>query len=196
MRPQLYVVSGGDDLASRSDDDLMLLAREGRRDAFEALVARHTSVVIGCAARFLGDKQRGREVAQDVFLMLWAERDRYVPQDKLRNLLIAMTFNRCRTVSRSNKSDANKTERLAMLDAPVESSSPLDELIEKSRAAEVRRALTKLPEPVREILIMRYTHDLSLQEIAEQTDRPIGTIKSHVFRGLKKLREVMKGGEP
>ncbi len=195
--PQLYVVETSQDLASLADDDLMRLAREGRRDAFEILVGRYTSLVLGSASRFLNDRHQGREVAQDVFLMLWAERERYVPQAKLRNLLVAMTFNRCRMVARSGKSHASKTERLAALDVTAEQSSPLDALIERSKAAEVRRALTRLPEPVREVLILRYTHELSLEEIARATDKPVGTIKSHVFRGLKKLREVLsKGGEP
>jgi RNA polymerase sigma-70 factor (ECF subfamily) len=192
-RVQLYVVQGED---PASDDDLMRLARDGRRDAFEVLVSRHTALVIGTATRFLGDRQKGREVAQDVFLMLWAERDRYVPQDKLRNLLVTMTFNRCRAVARTMKSDTSKTERLAASGEVAQANTPLDELIERSKAAEVRRALTKLPEPVREILILRYTHELSLEEIAEATEKPVGTIKSHVFRGLKKLRETLsKGGE-
>src|SRR5687768_12459378 len=117
-RAQLYVVQGKDDLAS--DDDLMRLARDGRRDAFEALVSRYTALVIGTASRFLGDRQKGREVAQDVFLMLWAERDRYVPQGKLRNLLVTMAFNRCRMVARTMKSDASKTERLAATGDPIE----------------------------------------------------------------------------
>jgi RNA polymerase sigma-70 factor (ECF subfamily) len=85
---------------------------------------------------------------------------------------------------------------MAASDDRAEASTPLDELIEKSKTAEVRRALTKLPEPVREILILRYTHELSLEEIADATEKPVGTIKSHVFRGLKKLRQTLsKGGE-
>jgi RNA polymerase sigma-70 factor, ECF subfamily len=197
-RPELRVVGRAEDLAGLADDDLMLLSRQGRRDAFEVLVARHTRLVLGTAIRFLGDRATGREVAQDVFLMLWSERERYVPKQKLKSLLITMTFNRCRALSRQRKNDRKKSETLAMLDHDVsDPATPLEQLLEQNRAAIVRAELTRLPEPVREILILRFAQDLSVQEIAEVTDKPVGTIKSHLFRGLKKLAQIFsKEGTP
>jgi RNA polymerase sigma-70 factor (ECF subfamily) len=195
MAPELRLVRGEDDLASLADDDLMLLAKGGRRDAFEVLVVRHTSLVLGTAVRFFGDRNLGREVAQDVFLMLWAERDRYRAGGKLRSFLVTMTFNRCRMVARKARSDRRKEERLGVVEITTEGGTPLDAVLEESRRREVQRELARLPDPMKEALIARFVSDLSMEEIARATSKPVGTVKSNIFRGLERLRKVFGKGE-
>ena len=56
------------------------------------------------------------------------------------------------------------------------------------RATDVRTAVATLPEPYREIVTLRFFGELSLDEIARQTDRPINTVKTHLYRGLIRLR--------
>ena len=61
------------------------------------------------------------------------------------------------------------------------------------RAAHVRDALARLDEPYREVVALRFFGDLSLGEIADQTGRPLGTVKTHLHRGLLRLRENLEG---
>jgi RNA polymerase sigma-70 factor (ECF subfamily) len=65
--------------------------------------------------------------------------------------------------------------------------------IRAERAAAVREALAALDEPYREVVALRFFGDLSLSEIAEQTGRPLGTIKTHLHRGLIRLRGQLEG---
>ena len=63
--------------------------------------------------------------------------------------------------------------------------------LRSERADELRMAVARLDEPYRETLMLRFFAELSLAEIASETDRPIGTVKTHLFRGLARLRATM-----
>ncbi len=58
---------------------------------------------------------------------------------------------------------------------------------------EIRDAVAALPEPYREVVSLRFFADLSLFEVAEATGRPLGTVKTHLRRGLERLRPIVKG---
>lgn len=60
--------------------------------------------------------------------------------------------------------------------------------VRSERAADVRTAVAALPEPYREVVMLRFFGELSLEEIARQVDRPLGTVKTHLHRGLLRLR--------
>jgi RNA polymerase sigma-70 factor (ECF subfamily) len=66
--------------------------------------------------------------------------------------------------------------------------------LQAERAAGVRSAVARLDEPYREVVALRFFGDLSLDEIAVQTGRPIGTVKTHLRRGLLRLRAAVEGG--
>jgi RNA polymerase sigma factor (sigma-70 family) len=68
--------------------------------------------------------------------------------------------------------------------------------IRAEREADLRSAVATLPEPYREVVTLRFFGELSLEEIARQTDRPLATVKTHLRRGLLRLRDgVEPGGE-
>jgi RNA polymerase sigma factor (sigma-70 family) len=181
-------------LADASDDELMLLARAGREDAFEVLLRRYQAFVLGVAARYLGDPAAGRDVMQDVFLALWRERERYKAGGRFRSYLAAMTFHRCHSVARHRRNQARRAAR-GDHGAPADE-LPLDVLVERERAREVRALLAQVPEHHRRVLILRFAEDLELDEIAAATGHPLGTVKSHLFRGLKTLRAMLTKEPP
>ena len=61
-------------------------------------------------------------------------------------------------------------------------------IVRAERDADVRLAVAALPEPYREVVILRFFGELSLEEIARQVERPLGTVKTHLHRGLLRLR--------
>lgn len=71
---------------------------------------------------------------------------------------------------------------------------PANFTLRSERAADVRAALVQLDEPYREVVALRFFGDLSLGEIADQTGRPLGTVKTHLHRGLLQLRASIEGG--
>jgi len=63
--------------------------------------------------------------------------------------------------------------------------------VRAERAADIRLAVAALPEPYREVVVLRFFSELSLEEIARQTERPLGTVKTHLHRGLIRLRATV-----
>jgi RNA polymerase sigma-70 factor (ECF subfamily) len=63
------------------------------------------------------------------------------------------------------------------------------------RATEIRTAVATLPEPYREVVALRFFGEASLDEIARETGRPLGTVKTHLHRGLARLRTSLEGSE-
>jgi len=174
-----------------SDDDLMLLSKSGHKSAFEALYRRYRDLVYGFAIRYLNNRALGRDVTQDVFLSLWAERDRYQPRGRFRSYLISVALHRCQYVARQHASDQTKALEAARTSISGEAADgSLEKLLEKERNYTVREKLTDLPPTLREVMILRFVNGLSLQEIAEVTEIPLGTIKVRVFRGLKRLHSM------
>jgi RNA polymerase sigma factor (sigma-70 family) len=199
-RPPIRLVEARTDaaLSAADDDDLMLLAKAERQDAFEVLMRRHQAQVFGVAARFLNDRALGRDVMQDVFLSLWRERERYKSSGRFRSYLVAMTLNRCHMVARSKQSQARRAGKAVRADedARPRDHLPVDALVERERTRELRQLLAQVPEHHREVLILRFAEDLELDEIARATGHPLGTVKSHLFRGLKTLRSLLQKESP
>lgn len=77
--------------------------------------------------------------------------------------------------------------------AAVASTDPSHITIREERASDVRMAVAALPEPYREVVTLRFFGELSLEEIARQTERPLGTVKTHLHRGLLRLRGTVDG---
>ena len=82
--------------------------------------------------------------------------------------------------------------------ASIEASATTDPsslVIRAEGATDVRAALASLSEPYREVVTLRFFGELSLEEIAVQTGRPLGTVKTHLHRGLLRLRgSMIEGG--
>lgn len=179
-------------LVDLEDDGLMLLVKTGHRDALEVLIKRHQDLVLGFANRYLGDRQLARDVAQDAFLSLWAERQRYQARGLFRAYLFQVVRNRCFIVARQRRSHHRKVDKFSETEpAAQEIQLPVDELMRAERAKQVQQQLQHLPDKVRQVLILRFTHELPLDEISTMTQMPVGTIKSHIFRGLKKMKQLL-----
>ncbi|MEK7706155.1 MAG: RNA polymerase sigma factor [Myxococcota bacterium] len=186
--PDSTTGSRATNLDGLADDDLMLLAAGGMHAAFERLVRRHQALVYGTSCRYLGDAHAAREVTQEVFVALWAERQRYEARGKFKSFLLARTFNRCHLTARSRRNQRKKIDHFERDGAPMApADSPIDGLLREARAREVRARLTLLPEAMRQALILRYLDDQSIEEVATTMRRPVGTIKSYIFRGLRRL---------
>lgn len=82
-------------------------------------------------------------------------------------------------------------DRAALEAAPMTDPAMLS--MRAERATEIRTAVTALPEPYREVVALRFFGEATLDEIARQTGRPLGTVKTHLHRGLARLRASLEG---
>lgn len=175
----------------KSDDDLMLLTRGGVEAAFDALVRRHQGRVLQIAVKNLGSAALAEDAAQEAFVELYRYVPRYRPEGKLRVLLYRIVLNRCRMTHRTNR-----RSRLVLTEPAERTVEPIAEeaVLRRERQQELQRAIDQLTPTLESVVTLRFAGDLTQPEIAEVLKIPVGTVKSRLFHGLKKLREILDGG--
>lgn len=184
---------------------------DGDRDAYRLLVERESGAVVRACLRVLGDHGEAEDIAQDAFvtahrsLATWrAEGPFGAWVTRIAIRLALRRAARRRTVTwRAPAGTAEQpggsdpadraADRLAIDAAPR--TDPAQLAVRAERASEVRAAVTALPEPYREVVALRFFADASLDDIARATDRPLGTVKTHLHRGLARLRAELEGGD-
>lgn len=177
-------------LRSRTDDELMRLARAGRRDAFAALVERHMTRLTDFCVKMTGDRSGGEDLAQETWLAIWDARERYTPAGRFESYLFTVARNRCKNASRSRFRrgrvlvDEDRSEKKATGD-----SDSLEAVLAQEEKERVSRALEAISPKLREAILLRFTAELDYAEIARVIRRGESTARSRVYHGLKKLRQ-------
>jgi len=181
--------------------DAALVARvlDGEHDAFRTLVERESRTVVAACYRVLGDLHDAEDAAQEAFvtaygsLATWRAEGPFgawLTRIAIRIALRAAT--RRRTVTWIDPAAGSDVAAHAALDASLRRSGggedPATQALRRERDADLRAAVAALEEPYREVVALRFFGELSLAEIASQTDRPLGTVKTHLHRGLARLR--------
>ena len=174
---------------SRTDDELVLLARAGIDEAFDVLVRRHQARVLRMAGRLLGRSALAPDVAQNAFLEIYRGLARYQPQGKFPAYLFRVLLNQCRVAARSARRAGVVTDDLPATPGDRSGESLI---LARERQREVEAALARLSEKLRAVVVLRHSAGLSYDEIAEALDLPLGTVKRRLFDAMEKLRRMLE----
>ncbi|MDP1827102.1 MAG: RNA polymerase sigma factor [Archangium sp.] len=181
-------------LEELDDDQLMTLTRQGQVQAFRTLVRRHQGQAVAFGTRYLGQHAQAADAAQEAFVELFLSVPRYEPRGRFASYWHQILLNQCRMVVRSRQVASLATTRLEAL-PPNEPLQAEAVLIAHQDQQAVQRALEMLGEKLRAVVALRFAAGLSLQEIADTLEVPLGTVKSRLFAGLGELREALRGSE-
>ena len=167
--------------------ELVQRAQEGDRDAFGRLVEQFQPTVYAIALRRLGNASEAMELTQDVFLHILRRIHQLREPERfagwLRQVAVRMAINR------ATRRVAPATVDTGVLEGAYEPAlQPVDELITRERAERLWVALRRLKTLDRESLVAFYIRGLSLVEIADELDVPLGTIKRRLHTARKRLR--------
>jgi RNA polymerase sigma-70 factor (ECF subfamily) len=180
-------------LGGRDDDELMLLARGGMAGAFAALVRRHQARVLRVAARRLGRGALAADVAQNTFLEIYRALPRYQPRGRFRSYLFRVLLNQCGMARRAARLDARALAAAALPPPPDAAPATQEaEILARERGRDVEAALARLGSKLRDVVILRFSAELSYDEIAETLAVPVGTVKRRLFDAMEKLRRLME----
>ncbi|HKE29686.1 MAG TPA: sigma-70 family RNA polymerase sigma factor [Bryobacteraceae bacterium] len=178
-------------------------ANRASLDDFDALVALYWPGVFRFALASLRDRDRAATVAQDCFLRAWRSRERFRGDSSVRTWLMQIAVNLVRDEARSRKLQFWRSARAASGDFGALSATVADQGESPEAAASAReqlravwRAVRGLPERQRTVFLLRFTEEMELLEIAAATGMAEGTVKVHLFRALRAVREQVRQVSP
>jgi RNA polymerase sigma-70 factor (ECF subfamily) len=174
-------------------DDRALVARvtEGDGGALEALYGRYGSACYGLARRILSDAQLAQDVVQEVFLTVWRDAHRFDGgRGGFSSWLLAMTHHKAvDAVRREENHRKRRTSAELLEERPADHPQVDDEVWTGIRRERVRSALHTPPTAQREALVLAYFGGYTQREIAGLTDTPLGTVKTRMLMGMRRLKD-------
>jgi len=178
-----------DDSGKRSDEQILEAVGRGNDDALGVLYDRFGRVAYGLAYRILRDQSLAEDAVQEAFLAVWRSADAYKRERAKPSTWILTVVHR-RSVDLVRREERRRGEPLEA--APEPTSGPADEdaSLRDQRVA-VQAALSELPGDQRQALELAYYGGLTQSQLAERLGVPLGTIKSRMFAGLGRLRELL-----
>ncbi len=156
--------------------------------AFEAIYDAYHRLVHGIALKMLQDAMAAEDLTQAVFLKVWTSPESFV-SGNFGAWLARVTRNRALDQLRSRAARADGAE--LPTDVPVDVVTD-DTVFAKLDAELVRRALETLPSEQREPITLGFFGGVTHEEIARQTATPLGTVKTRIRAGLRKLRTALE----
>lgn len=166
----------------RSDQELVGAANRGEAAAFEALYLRYRDWAYRLAYRFSGSHDDALDALQDTFIYLL----RKFPGFRLDARMTTFLYPVVKHVALTRRRGRRETVRddAVLADLPAGPAPP-----DASERTELAEVLKTLPEPQREVLLMRFLDDMSMAEIASALSIPAGTVKSRLHHALATLRD-------
>ena len=165
-----------------SDQELIELVNGGDVDAFETLYRRYRDWVYHLAWRFTGSPQDALDVLQETFTYLLSKFPGFSLTASMTTFLYPVVRHLSLTVRSKNRRFTSDEEMLSEITAPALKDT-------HSSRSELAAVLAVLPDEQREVLLMRFVDDMSLQEIAVALNIPLGTVKSRLHHALQRLRD-------
>ena len=195
----------GRDGASADDRRIVEAVLAGDRDAFRRLVEREGASVVAACARVLGDRSEAEDVAQEAFVIAYRSLGSWRADGAfgawLSRIAVRLAVRRASQrkqvtwldplAAEADRPGRDRYRSTAGHDAV----DPAHTVLRSERDAQLRAAVASLDEPYREVVALRFFAERSLAEIAEATERPLGTVKTHLHRGLARLRRSLEEPE-
>jgi RNA polymerase sigma-70 factor (ECF subfamily) len=189
-------------LTNLPDADIAALAKQGREAAFRELVRRYERPVFSLIFRMVRDREIAEDLAQDTFIKVLNNIDRYRPEFKLSSWLFKIANNvaidhlrkrQLDTVSMEGSPHASTATEIEATSFEIASQqeSALDEMEARELGSSIERAIAALRPEYRSCIMLRHVEGRSYEEIAAILDLPLGTVKTYIHRARHELRDAL-----
>ena len=180
------------DLAHLSDEALVALVARSDESALAELYDRVGGTAYGLAYRVLRDEALAEDAVQEAFLGLWRGAGSFIPERAKASTWILTLVHR-RAVDLVRREERRRAEPIEGAPEPAVGSAEEAAWLRLDRER-VQDALAQLPDQQREAIELAYYGGYTQSELAERLGQPLGTIKSRMFSGLTRLRELLDEG--
>ncbi|MBQ2715166.1 MAG: sigma-70 family RNA polymerase sigma factor [Clostridia bacterium] len=176
---------------NQNDETLVLLTLAGEKEAFEALVVRHQNAVIAAAASVTHNHFMAEDASQDAFVTAWMKLDTLSEPAKFLAWVCKIAMFSAKNTVRRYRPFAPIEDVEKYADVTDYEQDPASLYAISEEKEELHRTVLSLPEKVRRVITLHYFEELSVAEIAERMQISVGTVKSQLHEGRKKLRKEL-----
>jgi RNA polymerase sigma-70 factor (ECF subfamily) len=177
------------------DEDLMAAIQQRDAVALETMMQRYRRLLKSAILRTVNDDAAAEDVLQECFLELWRQADHYSPA-KGRPLAWLMTLGKRRAIDYLRRTMAYSRAKDRMETSIQHTTSFTQDSAAEFEQADMGRVigehLTLLPAAQQQVIVLAFLQGMSQREVAEATQTPLGTVKTRMELGLKKLRQTFR----
>jgi RNA polymerase sigma factor (sigma-70 family) len=183
---------------AKNDFKLVSRAREGDQKAYADLMHRYKDSIYFMALKMVNNKEDAMDLTVETFAKAFEKLDKYQPEFAFSTWLFRVGTNNCIDFIRKKK--LNTTSINGMVDddgderplqIKADSLNPEEASMKKEQSATLKVLIDSLPQRYRNLIVLRYFDELSYEEIAEQLDLPLGTVKAQLFRARYLLGNIV-----
>jgi len=196
------VAKPGIDLATASDQDVVLEARDGRQAAYRELVRRYERPIFSLVYRMVRNREQAEDLSQETFVKALNAIGSYRPEYKFSSWIFKIANNvaidhlrrrELDTLSLDGSPHALTPEAIqaSALQLGDRQETALEELEAKELGGEIERAIAGLRPEYRSCILLRHVEGRPYEEIATMLDLPLGTVKTYIHRARGELRQAL-----
>ena len=175
-----------------TDEELVLLARQGDPDAFDQLVVRHQSAVYRAALAALRNPEDAEEVAQDAFVRAWSNLRRFRGDSSFKTWLLTIAWNQAMSRRRRLASWFRGAASLDDVAEPADGGQRQDVAVHDAQLhRHARQAIQSLTPKLRDALLLSQSGDYGYDEIGAMLGIAVGTVKWRISEARRKVREQL-----
>ena len=191
------------DFGKMTDYDLVLACVDGDKAAFGELLQRYKNLVYSVALRMVNDKEEANDLAQEIFIKLYRNLEKYQPEYRFSTWTIKVATNHVIDYRRKKKHETvslDEVEATSPLAADA-ADSPEEAYLAKEQSNLLNKLVDNLPDMYKVPIVLYHQQGLSYTEISDITGEPLSKVKNRIFRGRKMLKESLmalkqgRGGE-
>ncbi len=173
------------------DESLLGKARDGDAAAFCRVVEQQEARLYRQAFAMCRNRHVAEDLTQETFFEAWRSLSRYNGTCRFSTWLYSILLHRHQKRLRNVESASASIDSLSV---PEKREGPAEAASKKESGERLRQAVDALPEGTRDVVLLRFFAEASLKEVSAALDIPLGTVKSRLHYGLKRLREEMPFG--
>lgn len=184
------------DLAVVGDDLVMQSVKAGSAVAFGVLYDRYCDRAYRVAWSVCRDQGRAEDAVQETFISIWKTRTTYEDHGKVASWVLTVARHRAIDIARHDTWQAAHRTEDDGLEVVHDPRGVADRVLARAEARDLMRLLAGLPPLQREVIALAFYGQLTHSEIATRLDLPLGTVKSRLRLGLRRLRADMRPADP
>jgi len=174
-----------------SDYELIQKCLNEDKEYFSELISRYKNLVYSVILRMINDRGEAGDLAQEVFIKLYKNLNRYYPDYKFSTWVIRITTNHVIDYRRKKRQE---TVSMDAADFELASEdSPESSYIKDEQRAMLKKMVNNLPDMYKVPIVLYHGEGLSYQEISEVIEEPLSKVKNRIFRGRRMLRDSLVG---